>query len=294
VRVEHGGVGLELPGEVAAAVGGPGLARLEIAVPQTEVVLGVAVEGSRLCWSVPPACPRRLAGGQPDAVTTRIEGRLAVVHGELRLPALDVDTHHGGSHGFDETAGGLDLEDGRLRGAGSQDEAAGPQAEHDPLVPALVVIGVVELAAPVEPDGRALGELELDTTSRVGPHPVAGEEGKVRDRLLRRGLGGPLQGHAGLHLADVPVAVLVLRRGRGGTEAGRSEGEAGDDDRALPHGVSTSGNPHGSRWTGEQVPCRVRLATKSIRMSELRGRPARRCVLHRERYRPLRVTGALA
>jgi hypothetical protein len=264
VRVEHGGVGLELPGQVAAAVGGPGLPRLEIAVPQTEVVLGVAVEGGRLRRPVSPASPGPLAGGEPDKVPARVQGGLTVVDGELCLPTLDVDAHHTRAHGLHEAAGCLDLEDGGLGGPGPEDQAAGPQAQHDTLVPALVVIGVVELAAPVQADDGALGELELDPPGGVGPHPVTRKEGKIRNRLLRRRLGGPLQGHPGLDVTDVPVAVLLLRHDRGGTEAGRSEGDTGDDDRALPHGVSTSGSPRGSRRTREQGPCRSSRAIKCL------------------------------
>jgi hypothetical protein len=235
VVVELGGVRLELLRKVAPAVGGPGLARLEVAVPLSEVVLGVTVERRRLRRAIAPAGPGRLTSGQADTIAAGVERSLALVDGELRLPTLDVDADDTWAHGLDEAARGLDMEDGRLGGPGTEDEAARPQTQDDALVTALVVVGVVELAAAVEPHHRPLGELEFGPTRGVGPHSVAGEEGKVRNRFLGRGLGRPLQGHPGLQLTDVPVPVLLLRCGRGGAETGHSKGKTRENERALPH-----------------------------------------------------------
>jgi hypothetical protein len=269
VVVELRSIRLELFREVAPAVGGPGLARLEIAVPLPEVVLGVPVERRRLRRSVAPPGPGPLTRGQADEIATGVEGGLALVDGELRLPAFDVDADDARAHGLDQAARGLDVEDGRLGGPGAQDEAAGPQTQDHALVTALVVVGVVELAAAVEADHGPLGELEPRSTRGVRPHPITGQEGKVRDRLLGRGLGGPLQGHPRLHVADVSVSVLLLSRGRGGTETGHSKSKTRQNERALPHGRSTSGSPHSSRWRWWQGSCRTVFGCKTKRINSL-------------------------
>jgi len=270
VVVELRSVRLELLRKVAPAVGRPGLPRLEVAIPLAEVVLCVPVERCGFGRPISPAGPRSLTRGQADVVAAGVERGLTLVDGELRFASVDVDADDARTHGLDQAARGLDLEDGRLRGPGPEDEAARPQTQDDALVTALVVVGVVELAAPVEAHHGSLGELERHTSRGIRPHPVAGEEGKVRDRLLRGGLGGPLQGDTGLHVSDVPVSVLLLRCGGSGAKPAHSKGETRQNECALPHGRSTSGSPHGSRRASEQGPCRITVSRNTRRINVLR------------------------
>ncbi len=269
VAVELGGVGSELLRKIASAVGGPGLPGLEVDVPLCEVVRRVEIEGLGLGRTVTPARPRPLAPGEAHAVPAGVEGGFSLVDRELRLAALDVDADHPGLRDLDQAARGLDLEHRRLAGAGADDEAAGPQAEHDPFVPAFVVGGVVELAPAVEPDHRTLGELELGPARGVGPDAVAGEEGQVDRRFLRRDLGGPLQAHTRFHAADEPVRVVFLSGRRGRNQAGRGDGQARQSECALPHGSSPSGSPRGSRPGKEQGACRLRSDCKACKVRSL-------------------------
>ena len=96
--------------------------------------------------------------------------------------------------GLHEARGGLDLDCGSAPvAAGPQIEPARPELQDDLLRLAVVVGHVVELPAAVQPEHRAVGELELGSPARVRPDPIAGKEGRVGIGFLGAGLGFPLE-----------------------------------------------------------------------------------------------------
>ena len=246
VVVELRSVGSQLLREVAPAVGGPCLTRLEVGVPEREVVLGNAIERLGRRRSVAIARRRPLACREPHPVAARVECDLALVDGKPSLAALHVDADDARDRDLDQPPGGFDLEDRGPGGPRAQNQAPGPETQHDALVPALVVGGVVELAPAVEAHDRPFGELELSPARSVGPDPIAGEEGQVGHRFLRRDLGSALHADTRFDVSDEPVWVAFLSGCRGRGQTGRGDGQARQSECQWPHECPPSGSPRGS------------------------------------------------
>ena len=166
---------------------------------------------------------RALAAARTHALA-RVQERLALEDGQARLALRRVDAIDAALARAGRGARRLDHELGRaLPFAMVHVHAAGPEAQ-DHLSALRVVPAVVELAAAVEPQQRAVREMELDAPAAVGPDAVARQEGHVGGRLLRPRLDRALQGDHRLDHPHSRVAERVVLRGqseRDGKDAGR-------------------------------------------------------------------------
>ncbi len=256
VALELARVRVELARQVLGRARGPAVLRLPLQVPAREVVLLVDVEGGGLLGLAAPARVGALAFAEPNAAVAVVEHGLAAVDAHARLAAGGVEPDHRLLQRLHGAGRRLDLEARRIAGAQAHHQAAGPEPEHDPLRAVLLVAGVVHLAARVEPHDRSVRELELGPAVGVGPDPVPGQERLVDQRLLGAHLGRALDADPGLHVAQAPVAISLLRPRRRGGENQRGD-EAGGSGEGKPHARSPVSGRAPKRTGANGVPSRA-------------------------------------
>jgi hypothetical protein len=224
-------------------VAGPG-ALLLLAVPGREVVGGPPVEPRRLFEGLALPGHQALAGPHPHPVLA-VQHRLAFVDVEVGLAPGGVHAVDAAPAGAEEAPAGLDGElGGVVLVADVEEEASREEPEDHGFAPAVLLAGdVIELAAPVQPQHRAVGELELGPAVVVGPDAVARKEGGIGHRLLGAALVGPLEADTALGGPYAAVAV-----GLGGCRPGHRQDQQRGEQRSVCHGIPPIGDwIHGSQ-----------------------------------------------
>src|SRR5437773_6921920 len=175
VGLQLAGVRCDLFGKVFRPGVGPLVALAPLFVPAGELVAGCTVEAlGSLC-----RFPASRVGALARAHARGIEVGLAFVYREPGLARVDVDAVDAAPADLDHPARRLDAHAGV---APMDVEPARPQPQDDEVLP--FARYVVELASAVDPDDRALGELDFGPPPLIRPHAIAGKEWKVRQRLL--------------------------------------------------------------------------------------------------------------
>ena len=209
VALELARVGRDLLGQVFGPRRRIRVVPAPLLVPAGELVPRGAIEALRSLDRLSAPGVDALAGAHAH----RVEAGLALVHREPGLAGIYVDAIDAAAPDLHDPARRLDAD----VGAPPVDvEPSRPEAEDHAV---LALAGhVVELAAAVDAQQRAVGELEFGPAALVRPDAVARQEGQVGQRFLGAGLGGALDGNARLDQPDPRVPVRLLRpcrRGQG-------------------------------------------------------------------------------
>src|SRR5207245_11302095 len=151
-RLELAGIRRDLFGKVLRAGLGPLVARAPVLVPAGELVAGRTVEALGSLDRFP--APR--VGALARAHANGIEPGLALVHREPGFARVDVHAVDAAAADLHHAARRLDAQAGV---APMDVEPARPQPKDDDVLP--LARHVVELAPAVDPEHRAVGELDL-------------------------------------------------------------------------------------------------------------------------------------